>query len=155
MLCFSLPPSLSCGKAADALRAELIQKCIFASELFTYRCMIMIPRLIRDKRRCCLLSWCTEGNLFFSCWPLPRQRPHFTANTLIDADTWAMFFFLQPVIQESCKTAHWEQMPYLRPHLRHQSPGLKHKVFLLLQHQIPNKFSLYKHKTIFASFWCV
>lgn len=99
--------------------------------------------------------WCTEGNLFFSCWPLPRQRPHFTANTLIDADTWAMFFFLQPVIQESCKTAHWEQMPYLRPHLRHQSPGLKHKVFLLLQHQIPNKFSLYKHKTIFASFWCV
>lgn len=36
------------------LREELIQKCIFAWELFTYRCMIMIPRLIRDKS-CCLL----------------------------------------------------------------------------------------------------
>lgn len=89
MLCFSPPPSLSCGKAADALRAELIQKCIFASELFTYRCMIMIPRLIRD-RSCCLLSFGALKVTFFFSWPLPRQRSHFTANTLIDADTWAV-----------------------------------------------------------------
>lgn len=48
--CFP-PPRLSGGEAADALRAELIQKCICASELFTYTCMMIIPRLIRDKSR--------------------------------------------------------------------------------------------------------
>lgn len=82
--------------------------------------------------------WCTEGNLCFSCWPLPRPRPHFTANTLIDADTWAVFFFpFQPVIQESCKTAHWEQMPFLCPDL-HSKSLIKTQSFflLLLQHQI-------------------
>lgn len=65
MLCFWPPLSLSCGKAADAPGAELIQKCIFASELFTYRCMIMIPRLIRDKSRCCRLS---SGALEVTCF---------------------------------------------------------------------------------------
>lgn len=85
---------------------------------------------------------CAEGNLFFSCWPLPRQRPHFTANTLMDADTSEVFFPLKPVIQETCKTAHWEQMSYLRPHLHHGSPGLKHRVSLLLNHWISNKFSV-------------
>lgn len=39
------------GEQQMHLREELIQKCIFAWELFTYRCMIMIPRLIRDKSR--------------------------------------------------------------------------------------------------------
>lgn len=50
MRCFRLPlvwkKSSRCPPGA-----ELIQKCIFASELFTYRCMIMISRLIRDKIR--------------------------------------------------------------------------------------------------------
>lgn len=45
------------------LREELIQKCISARELFTYRCMIMIPRLIRDKS--CRLSGAVEVTCFF------------------------------------------------------------------------------------------
>lgn len=72
--------------------AELIQKCIFASELFTYRCMIMISRLIRDKIRRCRPSFgALEVTCFFPRWPLARQRPRFTANTLIAADTCAPF----------------------------------------------------------------
>lgn len=55
----SLPPPLSrslSGVEEEQMhfREELIQKCIFARELFTYRWMIMIPRLICDKS-CCLL----------------------------------------------------------------------------------------------------
>lgn len=34
-----------------------------------------------------------EGNLLLSRWPFPRQRPHFTANTLMSADTWVVFSF--------------------------------------------------------------
>lgn len=46
--------------------AELIQKCIFASELFTYRRMIMISRLIRDKtRRRCPSFGALEVTCFF------------------------------------------------------------------------------------------
>lgn len=37
--------------------SRLIQKCILASELFTYRCMIMIPRLICDKSCCLAERW--------------------------------------------------------------------------------------------------
>lgn len=52
----SSPPLPGVGEQQMHLREELIQKCIFARELFTYRCMIMIPRLIRDKSRCLLPS---------------------------------------------------------------------------------------------------
>lgn len=45
-----------------------------------------------------------EGNLLLSRWPLPRQRPHFTANTLMPADTWVVFsFFFLPPSGLSCR----------------------------------------------------
>lgn len=53
MRCFRLPLVWKIAADAPPLApaAELNQKCILASELFTYRCMIMISRLIRDKIR--------------------------------------------------------------------------------------------------------
>lgn len=85
--------SLSCVKKQRMPpRAELIQKCIFASELFTYRWMIMISRLICDKICRSRSSFgALEGTCFFPCWPLAQQRLRFTTNTLIATDTYAAF----------------------------------------------------------------
>lgn len=74
-----------------------------------------------------------EGNLLLSHWPLPRQRPHFTANTLMPADTWVVFSFFFPpslrtVMQETCETVHRERTSYLCPHPRQQNPGFSHKM---------------------------
>lgn len=91
MLCcaaLSLLPSLSCGKPPSA---ELIQKCISSSiphsELFAYKCIIIISRLIHDKN-CYLLSFCVLKVTFFS-WPLPQHQSYFPAQSLIE-QTWSV-----------------------------------------------------------------
>lgn len=74
--------------------------------------------------------WCTEGNLFFSCWPLPWPRPHFTANTLIDADTWAVFFFPSSLSSRNPVRQHTGNRCPFFVLISTPSPWLKHKVFL-------------------------
>lgn len=113
--CFSPPPppSLSSLSGVDEqqmhLREELIQKCIFARELFTYRCMIMIPRLIRDKS--CRLSGAVEVTCFF---PADLYLDSGLISQLIPwcllTPEWCFPFFpllsLRTVMQETCETAH-------------------------------------------------
>lgn len=78
--------------------------------------------------------WCTEGNLFFSCWPLLRPRPHFTANTLIDADTWAVFFPPSSLSSRNPVRHHTGNRCPFFVLVSTTSPWSKHKVFLLLQY---------------------
>lgn len=131
MPCSSLSLS-GVGDQQMHLREELIQKCIFAWELFTYRCMIMIPRLIRDKSHCLLPS---VGVVKVTCFfPADLSLDSGLISQLIPwcllTPEWCFLFFppsLWTVMQETCETAHREHMSYLCPHLRHQNPGFSHK----------------------------